>query len=312
MMKGLRIAGSLLLTAAILLAGFFSMDLIEIMLPSYKDTVRPVDAEIGSNPLLYIDPEEELTFYPWTTYQPKAGIPITDYSQNIDESENDFQTEKKNFNARVTTCLLLLNPAYEPLDEPDFYSAMTYQQEESTFYLHHFSYEAKAGTYLLDLVWNGMHFLTFHVFPATSHTVSNDEIAVETNRLRSLFQNRDQYLDSPLDPNIPEQLEIDSFVSWEKEKGDDFFGTIQEMFYLAAEEPKYDYIFGSMVPSSLSYLLFYGDYDMAFYGGDILVILSGTKRSPGYLLTPEGWLTGLLLYYDPVQQSLSGFGLLAE
>ncbi len=312
MTRGLRIAGSLLLTAAILLTGFFSMDLIEIMLPSYKDTVQPVDADIGSNPLLYIDPEEELTFYPWTTYQPKQGISVMEYSQNVDEAENDFQTHKKNFNARVINCLILLNSAYAPLDEPDFYSAMTWQQEESAFYLHHFSYEAEAGTYLLDLVWNGIHFLSFHVLPATSNIVSNDEIAVETSRLRSIFQNRNQYFAYPFDPVIPKEAEIDSITHWEDKKGDDFFGTILEMFYHATEDPTDDYLFGDQVPSSLFSLLFEGDYDMVFYGGNILIILSGTKHLPGYFLTPRGWMTGLLLYYDPVQQSPSGFGLLAE
>lgn len=316
MKKWLRNAGPLALTLCILLAGFFGMDLIEAMIPSYKDTVQPVAEKADHNsPLLYIDPEEELSFYPWTTYQPKKSLTMTEYIEMMNLSFEDnaeaAEAEKKEFNQHIASCLQLLNKVYAPVGDPDFFSAMTYQQEENAFYLYHYSFEAADGIYLLDFVWNGLYFFAFHVFPTAPQPVSNDEISSETEKLKSIFQNRTD--DTNYDEKAFGQSEKEAYQSEDvlriKEKPTDtLLYDIFEVF-LQSSYLSYDDL---IVNELISYLLFQGDYDLVSYSNEILIVLSGLQYSPDYVLTPASRMTGMLLYYDPVLQSISGFNLLAD
>lgn len=312
MKKWLRIAGPLVLTLCILLAGFFGIDLIEAMIPSYKDAAQPVAEKAGSSPLLYIDPEEELSFYPWTTYQPEKGLTMTEYAKimtdpSLDQYEELVETEKKNLNQRILSTLFLLNKAYLPVGEPDFYSAMTYQEKENAFYLYHYSFEAAGGTYLLDFVWNGLHFASFHVFPAMPQSVSNDEISSETGKLKSIFQNRAVDTVTGYTNDEKDFYQSEHVLCIKSNPANAFLYDILEIF-----QPSSYLYDDSIANEPVPYLLLHGSYDLVSYNSEILVMLSGLQHSPGYILTPPGWMSGMLLYYDPILQSISGFGLLAD
>ena len=186
---------------------------------------------------------------------------------------------------------------------------MTYQEKENAFYLYHYSFEAAGGTYLLDFVWNGLHFASFHVFPAAPQSVSNDEISSKTEKLKSIFQNRTNYTyAAPTDYDEKDFYESEHALRIKENPANALLYDILEVFRQSSCLPYDDSIVNEPVP----YLLLYGSYDLVSYNSEILVMLSGLQYSPGYILTPPGWMSGMLLYYDPVLQSFSGFGLLAD
>lgn len=301
---------TLLLTAAILAAGYFGMDVVKALLPS--DENRMISASpSGETPLLYVDGQEDLVFYPWTTYQPEDTVQAGEmmYDGKIAGWEI----------ARVSGFLLNacagLNTDFMPAAEIDIADQLMYQAGTGKFYLPDYKYTGINGDALsLDLVFDGYFLESLHVTPAgDTPTLSNDERLQRTSELeQDIQENRRQYRQATSGyegdlvrystPSSPLKEDI-----WEEEgKAIAQPEGVPDRSHLLDRFWKY-YISSAGIDSSGGYieladLLYYGAYHMVFYEGEILVFFLPDAGMPSS--------TGLLLYINPQGNQISGFSIL--
>lgn len=303
----------LLLTAAVLVAGFFSMDIVKALLPSEQGKIKAV-AEAEKTPLLYVDTQEELTFYPWTLYKEQDTVSITEAFQDEKEGNEVFMKKKlERLNARLSEACSLLSPAYTPHKENDFSTRLRYQASVDKFYLPHALYVNEDGlSYYLDLVWDNERIEALHItFAAEPMPLSNDERIRATNELEKKIQaNRRRFKegDNGVKQNAGTMFSQDD----DRDNQDDITETHTPVPPAETETAWLDEFWNYHIAiTSLfnpdmdeeipSYLLYEAPYHMVFYEGEILLF---------FLPEPKDIHIGLLLYVDPLDFRFNGFQLL--
>lgn len=309
----------ILLAAAILTGGFFSMDIIRSLLPSYQGQIMKATSA-GETPLLYINAEETLTFYPWTTYRPDDTVSITEYlqilfSQSGKYNENAIMYELQDINNLIEKALISLSNRYAPHDTTDFATHLRYQESTRKYYLSSFAYIGYTGdTLCLNLVYDGVCIESLHVTPAKgASSLSNDkrmQLTAKVERYIQAYRNR--YAGNTDWPG-----QTTSTTTTEEEKGLPEEGDFsRETFSLESfanalilrDNPSATYLAKEYIP----YLLMNGAYHMVYYEGDILLFFSlPTDEYPLFTLPSGKTLSSLLLYYDTQADIISGYGLLA-
>ncbi len=311
-----------LLAAAILTGGFFSMDIIRSLLPSYQGQIVKATPS-GETPLLYINAEEKLTFYPWTTYRPDEAVSITEYFQNLHaqygkDDENGVKYELQDINDLIEQACTSLSSRYAPLDTTNFASHLRYQESTAKYYLSSFTYTGYTGESLcLDLVYDGTWIESLHVTPAKgAPTLSNDKRMQLTSKVERYIQAYRDGFETPTDPSsqtshttTSREKEADlppsSYTAYPKETFS-FSGFTNAL--ALRDNPSSTYLAKAYLPE----LLIRGNYHMVFYEGDILLFFSLPSDNVPLFSLPSGEnLNGLLLYYDTQADIISGYNLLA-
>lgn len=303
-----------LLAASILAAGFFGMDIIKTVLPSYQGTITQA-ASAGDTAPLYVDAQEELVFYPWTTFREEETLFLIEQIQAA-EGQYDEQMiakELKEFNSLFHDACSFLNTDFTPQTGEDFASHLLYQPSVQKHFLMQQEYSAVNGdTLYLDLVWDGMGIEALHITKDDKPTsLSNDKRLQCTQRLEKSIQNnrlvqtqrnyvykqtprtgsyKDSYIEDGLEYNMPvsqEPLLLDQFLQ----------------YYLNINRPIYYDVYETLLPR----LLYEGAYHFVFYEGEILLFFLPDTSIVS--LTKED-TTGLLLYIDPQDNTITGFNIL--
>ncbi len=287
---------------AILTGGYFGMELIEGIITPPLNHITTVKAEQPAS-MLYVDEQEDLTFYPWTVYQPEMCVSLPIYTLS---TEGNYREVSQEFHRLFDRAGLYLHENYMPT--ADFSEGVYYQESNQKFYLPPTLFLGKNGLYYtFQAVWDGTRFEAVHILSTTtSSPLSNDERQARTAELETAIrQNREKHPSTEWEEvkteiMAPTQTEVESDsppISAEGELLDNFMA-----LYTRINENGMDH--------QLIYdLLYKGDYHTVFYQGEILLFFMPHNYDNTQALTAEG-TTGLLVFLDEQADRIRGFHLL--
>lgn len=311
---------TVLLAVAVMAAGAFSIDMIKALFSSNLDTITTVDTAEKAM-LLYMDTEEDLLFYPWTTYRMENTISVTEFARQNALPEEDAAEQRMLFNDRVRSACSAFGDAYVPQENTPFHGSLRYQPSNSKAYLPSCAYTAVDGqTYLLDMVLNGRAIEAIHITPQKPLPVlSNDERIQCVEALeKEILHNRDYHAEIPaevdsmavgaLPPSVrPLSLQNVRPIGYTPDQSMSASPMLLDGFsklYYALSENGDSLVTNEM----LTYLLFTGVYQIVYYENEILLFfLPDEKASNMPDMDPS---LGLLLYIHPQSYRLTGFNLL--
>ena len=160
------------LTAAILVAGFFGMDVAKVLMPDEEGKIVSVEAAPQTS-LLNVDAQEDLTFYPWTLYREEETVAAASGADDA-AAWDDFC---KTLGSWIADVCAAWNPDIVPKQNDQLAQKMRYQQSLAKYFLPDQTYTGQDGKrYKLNLVWDGMSIEAMHVTSADgSQELSNDQ-----------------------------------------------------------------------------------------------------------------------------------------
>ncbi len=291
------------LTAAILVAGFFGMDVAKALMPDEEGKIVSVEAAPQTS-LLNVDAQEDLTFYPWTLYREEETVAAASGADDA-AAWDDFC---KTLGSWITDVCAAWNPDIVPKQNDQLAQKMRYQQSLAKYFLPDQTYTGQDGKrYKLNLVWDGMSIEAMHVISADgSQELSNDQRMQATNRLKkAIYANRRNYNQEYGTDYVGRATEAEDDSSLTKKPGqpllDDWLFFFKHIIDRDHQNPDF-------IDQVLPYLLYESNYNMVFYEGEILLFFLPDSAAMVPLSNEK--MTGLLLYINPQSNALNGFQIL--
>lgn len=311
--------GAILLLALLIpVAGFFSLDALYALFPDEKGQITVVE-DTAATPLLYVDESTSLTFYPWTLYNEKETVSLTSLwgdppsdPPTPDEMWSDQYAGWMDLYSRASRACSSSGYGVSNLSVELLASQMRYQPSVDKYFLSRHSYTSiPENGYYLELVWNGTDFEHMHHIAAVpADALSNDERIQCMNRLEQSIQAERQKFSEIYDPTSSEETIGLTLLH------SPIAGRLREFFVMYGNVNYWDdpYLGETVLPT----LLYYGNYHMVFYEGEILLFFMPQEIAEGPLeiddMEAEGFTgnttTGLLLYVDPQTLWFNGFSVL--
>lgn len=216
------------LTAAILVAGFFGMDVAKVLMPDEEGKIVSVEAAPQTS-LLNVDAQEDLTFYPWTLYREEETVAAASGADDA-AAWDDFC---KTLGSWIADVCAAWNPDIVPKQNDQLAQKMRYQQSLAKYFLPDQTYTGQDGKrYKLNLVWDGMSIEAMHVTSADgSQELSNDQRMQATNRLKkAIYANRRSYNQEYGTDYVGRATEAEDDSSLTKKAGSAAFGRLAVLF----------------------------------------------------------------------------------